>query len=623
MVLCFLLVTGCGGGGGGGGDDGDPIDPGGTATLEGVAAGGAPLEGTVTVRDAVGETLTETVALDGTFAFDTSGMTPPFLVWAEGTVDGAPATYYAACDSDGRINLTPLTHLAMAMALGQDPVDYYRNNPGAPPPDPVDLEEAAQMIGDLLAGRYADLGIPSDFDLMTDAFAADGTGFDQLLETITVTLQGNACSLYEHQSGQTLLADDDMSDDRAPSILPMGMAAARAYYAQVQSAYADGVADANEQAGLVAWMADDIIDRGRDIERVSADIATGTSLPAGIRLEVIGLHRLMYGNPGHPLGPLGGISEKGGYEIGFWCAVRVHDRDRAYQKFAAFVLEGDQWKMFGDRVPFNSWNTVVPMGSVLYYGNTSVVNSGLALSVNDVGRSGHALGVERVLIANSALPAITNPFGAGSLNAVLLERDATDLTGEEFRIIQPEALLGDTSFLDSDGLNPAALAGNTEFLHVAMNAANQPLYCWATRLWELPYAVSQLSSNINRFFPVLTAVGSGPAGTMLSMDQLAGGPVPVWSAPTDADVHPSGGRVQWRNSYSFDSQGLIGAQAIFNPAHWAYDVNFRDWTTQAFDPPPEAWNGSCGRLSIWSSNASGHIFVYGIQYRVATPATPE
>ena len=620
LILLILAVVNCGGGGGG------PAPPGETDTLSGVAAGGAPLVGTVTVRDSAGETLQETVALDGTFTFDVTGMTPPFVVWAEGTVNGVPATYYSTCDSDGQVNITPLTHLAMAMALGQDPADYYQSNPNAAPPEAGALDDATQTIGELLTGMYSDLGIPADFDLLQGEFAADSTGFDQLLDMISVTVDDNTSAITEKESDQVLFSDDDMSDDEAPVVVPpvqvqamtTGMAAAREYFSLTTSVYADGVVDAAEREAIAPWLATGIINQGQNHEQLIDALGSGGWLPAGISFADVAFHRLMYGATDHPLGQLAGLSEKGNHDVGFWCTLRYRygDRGAIISTVHGFVWEDGRWKNFGTRIPFDDGLTILPLASHFVYYNGAVVQSGLALSINDAGFRGQALGVQKVAIVNDALPEIDSPFGSGPIHAVIMAADDMDVSESIFRVVAPANLAGRTVYLNTDDAELLDnLATNTEFLHVALDANDQPILAWTGVLFEQPHPIPYLYKNLESDFPTMTSVGSAPMRPIIPIGQLSGGPLLSWSNLSDTTTHPSSVIADWRNG----DNTQIRTEHIYNRAYDDDQLSFNDWTSQLFSPPPGEWSQVRGRLTVSTLNPNGHVFSKGIEFWVGAP----
>lgn len=112
------LLTACGGGGGGGG--------GSALTLQGTAAKGAPLVGTVTASCKTG-TGTAVSNLDGSFSVVVSNGVGPCLLAITPT---GGATLYSVTSGSGATqtaNITPMTNLL---------VGYLRNVPGMKAADP-------------------------------------------------------------------------------------------------------------------------------------------------------------------------------------------------------------------------------------------------------------------------------------------------------------------------------------------------------------------------------------------------------------------------------------------------------------------------------------------------------
>ncbi len=93
-VLCLLtmsvMIAGCGGGGGEGVS---------SQTVSGVAATGAPLVGEAKIKDSSTPTQEKTTVIgsDGSFAFDVSDMTGPFILRATGQADGETHTLLVLC----------------------------------------------------------------------------------------------------------------------------------------------------------------------------------------------------------------------------------------------------------------------------------------------------------------------------------------------------------------------------------------------------------------------------------------------------------------------------------------------------------------------------------------------
>lgn len=127
MVGAAILLAACGGAGGGGTSTGAA-----STTISGTAAGGAPLVGTMTVKDSKGIEKSKNIdlAAGGAYSIDVTGLTPPFVLRADGTVGGQSVTYFSGTDSvitNGsiNINITPFTGLIIGNIAGQIAANYY------------------------------------------------------------------------------------------------------------------------------------------------------------------------------------------------------------------------------------------------------------------------------------------------------------------------------------------------------------------------------------------------------------------------------------------------------------------------------------------------------------------
>ncbi len=116
----IMLFAGCGGGGGGGG--------GGVAasTVSGVAATGAPMFGTVYLKDSSSPTTTLSKAIntDGSFSFDISSLKPPFMLMAQSSSSGV---LYSFAPGAGIANINPLADLAVKSACNTYSIYIYNN----------------------------------------------------------------------------------------------------------------------------------------------------------------------------------------------------------------------------------------------------------------------------------------------------------------------------------------------------------------------------------------------------------------------------------------------------------------------------------------------------------------
>jgi hypothetical protein len=191
-----LLLSACGGGGGGDSDSSDNsddnIDNSPTlSVVQGKAAAGGPIIGLVTIKDSSSpaEFKVSAIAADGSFSFDVSDMTAPFMVRAEGTVGGASYSIYSAAasaDINGNINITPLSDLIIANIAGQLAANYFSSGDfSALTTTALDTAESALQAR--LQPVLTAIGLADSIDLLRTSFNPDHTGLDAALDVLRVT----------------------------------------------------------------------------------------------------------------------------------------------------------------------------------------------------------------------------------------------------------------------------------------------------------------------------------------------------------------------------------------------------------------------------------------------------
>jgi hypothetical protein len=183
LIVTLLFLTGCGGGGSSTNTAASTA-----ASLTGVAAKGAPLaNATITLTDSTGKTITATTKADGSFNFDVTGLTAPFVLKAVSGIiklysvqDTAPAP-----GSTITVNITPITTgIAGVLSTTGKPADL----------SPVTnktviitkLTYVKTFIQKSLKPSLTAANVPTTFDPINDSFDADGTGFDSVLDNVQV-----------------------------------------------------------------------------------------------------------------------------------------------------------------------------------------------------------------------------------------------------------------------------------------------------------------------------------------------------------------------------------------------------------------------------------------------------
>lgn len=222
IVLCAVFaawsLVACGGGGSGSGSGGSTSPGTGVAqVVSGVAATGAAMTGTVSLKDANGVVLgPKPINPDGSFLFDVAGLTPPFYLRAEDAncAAGNPncRRLYSVAMGAGTANINPLTDLAVALASGaNDPAAAYNNPEGYPIAEDIlnNVINAIQSRLFALLNNYDDEANDAHINFLTDNFKANHRGLDAFFDEVnvrldtlsgTVTFSVNSIELTENLS---------------------------------------------------------------------------------------------------------------------------------------------------------------------------------------------------------------------------------------------------------------------------------------------------------------------------------------------------------------------------------------------------------------------------------------
>jgi hypothetical protein len=182
-LVSLTLLSSCGGGGGGGQTS--------STLVSGVAATGAPISGTVTLKDKNGLLRGPTATdLDGNFSFDVTGLVPPFILKAEWTSDAQTHTLFSVALGTGTVHINPLSNLALLLAAAADPPSVFGAQNAAPDTTGISetkLRAAVAQIKAMLTPLLDDYGI-TDFDPLTGNYTATPDNkLDAMLDVISFT----------------------------------------------------------------------------------------------------------------------------------------------------------------------------------------------------------------------------------------------------------------------------------------------------------------------------------------------------------------------------------------------------------------------------------------------------
>ena len=182
LMVGMLVITGCSSGGSGGGT---------TDTVSGVAAAGAVISGTVYLKDsaATPKELSKDIAADGSFSFNVTGMTKPYLLKAVGTANGTSYTLYSMAADKGIANINPMTHLIVANAAGTgDPAIIYNA------PQTATMQAMANKLSQAVVDVQTSLNAllqahnSASVNPISDTYKVDHTGLDGLLDLVKVEI---------------------------------------------------------------------------------------------------------------------------------------------------------------------------------------------------------------------------------------------------------------------------------------------------------------------------------------------------------------------------------------------------------------------------------------------------
>lgn len=184
-AITLATLTACGGGGG----SDSTTTPAAIVSIQGTVATGAAVSGTVTLKDARMVERNGVINADGSYTIDATGMQAPFLLRAVGTAGNkqivlvAPVT---ASDSNGTVNITPLSDLIVANLGGQAAQAFF-SAPDFSKLDKSAVDSALQDLKTKLAPVLEAAGL-SNVDFLRQPFKADHSGLDGLLDVLEITV---------------------------------------------------------------------------------------------------------------------------------------------------------------------------------------------------------------------------------------------------------------------------------------------------------------------------------------------------------------------------------------------------------------------------------------------------
>lgn len=213
-LLSLLLFASCGGNSTGGSGK----------TITGVAAIGAPLAGgEVSIAGKSSCAATATTSSDGSFSLNVAScsLNGAILIRVKSPL-AVVHSVAKASEVGSRVNITPITEVVAARALGTNNLKNITSLLDSQS-NAIDdnLEQAKEDVRAAILPLLESEGIDSDFDVMKGSFAANGGGFDKVLDAIKVEPSGAGVALSlkgTTGAGSTLTFSTDINVS-APSPL--------------------------------------------------------------------------------------------------------------------------------------------------------------------------------------------------------------------------------------------------------------------------------------------------------------------------------------------------------------------------------------------------------------------
>lgn len=394
FFVLSLLLTACGGGGG----DDSSGGGGGTITVSGVAAAGAPIVGIVNIKGANGTTASSPIELDGSYSIDVTDLAVPYILYAEGSVNGKSIAIYSAAIAAGTINITPITDFILRNALSGQAEDAYNNWDTAQVSED-NLNAAENDVQNQLAPLLTGAGVSSDVDLISTAFNTDQTGMDAVLDALDISYSGTMATVTNNLTGSSYTDDITLINDGA------GLPASD--QGEIQTALIDR--DAIEQVwqsvaaifststtltdDLTAWfnssVADDFLDGTSNKTEELDDWLPASNMDVVISSVALLDQMDVLGTP---------------YTKGYRIRLVISESGSSDTDLTYMVFDGTNWLWYGDQM----WLSIDGTNShaFMFFDNLDQVTSGTGLEFNFWDDSNYAYnqGVRSAIVTGPGLP---------------------------------------------------------------------------------------------------------------------------------------------------------------------------------------------------------------------------
>jgi hypothetical protein len=462
-----------------------------------------------------GNTVSSSIGSDGSYSIDTYALTAPFILYAEGFVNGKIILIYAACFATGTVNITPVTDFILRKAFGNDLNNVYTNWETLQVTS-GDLETAETNVQDQLDPLLSGTGLPPDVDLLSTPFQADFTGMDIVLEAIDIGYQGTVATVTNSFTGSQYTDDvadplDDntglpISDEQDSQDAISDNAAINLVWDILENLFATSVptaAEINTQFG--PYIADDFLRWGYNKTEELADIADADVYMVGWTFSAVITAPI----------DVSGTGYQKGYEV------RIHQTSLfgEWNDSTWMVYDGTNWLWYGKQ----EWveEELLPAARMTIDQNDTITfETGFSFTIFDDMNYAYSNNVRSAIITGNGLP----PAG------VVMQHDGP---GARFSIYQGQGsfyIITDDNIISGipDGsLYTVRLYSETADVVSLLN--DTPLATYTTLHDKRPLLNSELNASM---FPTLTA----PTSHNLSATNIPGVLNVTWTNPSNIDI---------------------------------------------------------------------------------------
>jgi len=507
LLLVVVIATGCSGGGGG------TTPPQQTPhTLSGIAAAGAPIVGIVNVKGANGATASSNIDSTGHFSLDVTNLTANYILFAEGRVNGKTIRIYSAAVAEGNINITPITDLIVANALGAVPDATLMQNWNGTQVTATGLDSAKATVQTAIAPLLAATGATAT-DPLTGSFKADGTGLDQALDFLNVSYTGSTATITNLATGNTCTNDVSANSSTA---LPSGDATAtqsmndlagiNAFWGKIETLWATSVpTQAAINSQLAPYIAPDVLNDGADKTAMLNDLITNSADMIGLKIAATIKE------------PMDVTSTP--YVKGYW--IYTTDSD-GYTDLQSMVFDGTNWLWYGSRRWLNIDTEAFALMTVPATGSPTF-QSGLRFWLEDQLDYAYNQGVRSAIVTGPGLPA----------NGLKMELAFPETILKIYQFVPPS---DGSDYFMSDAVI-ATIPDNSEYTFrfytadvAIVTLSDTPVHTFTQIFAKAPEQVANLSAAN---FPTITS----PTAHNLSLVHIPGTLTVSWTKPANEWVN--------------------------------------------------------------------------------------